>query len=147
MAVLQTPGLTPRQRLMRYVEAHFDYIASAPYYPRLVQREFMRSAGRMLSPVASRVLERYGKPIYQRLSSVIREGIAQGEFRKVDPEQTVTSLLGIIVFYFISIPAQQIMNAGDPASPERIAARRAAVLDFVSAALFAVGRGEKEIIH
>lgn len=143
MGVLETAGLPPRKKLLKYVESHFDYIASAPFYPRLVHREFMRSTGRTLSPVASRILERYGKPIYLKLSSVIREGIASGDFRKVDPEQTVTSLLGIIVFYFISLPAQQVMNSGDPSSPERIAARRAAVLDFVSAALFAPARGEK----
>ncbi|HEY6305197.1 MAG TPA: TetR/AcrR family transcriptional regulator [Candidatus Angelobacter sp.] len=143
MAVLERADLTPRQRLLNYVEAHFDYIASAPFYPRLVQREFMRSTGRTLSPVAGRILEHYGKPIYLRLGNVIREGMASGDFRKVDPAQTVTSLLGIIVFYFISLPAQQVMNSGDPSSPERIATRRAAVLDFISAALFAPARAEK----
>jgi TetR/AcrR family transcriptional regulator len=143
MAVLERTDLPPRQRLLNYVEAHFDYIASAPFYPRLVQREFMRSTGRTLSPVASRILEHYGKPIYVRLGNVIREGMASGDFRKVDPAQTVTSLLGIIVFYFISLPAQQVMNSGDPSSPERIATRRAAVLDFISAALFAPARAEK----
>src|SRR5215471_19267779 len=143
LEVLQQRELPPRQRLLRYVEAHFDYIASAPYYPRLVQREFMRSAGRALSPIASRILERYAKPNYLRLVSLIREGIERGEFRKVDPAQTLTSVLGAILFYFISLPAQQVMNPGDPVSPERIAARRAAVLDFVSAALFVPARAGK----
>jgi TetR/AcrR family transcriptional regulator len=142
MAVLETPGLPPREKLIKYVEAHFDYIASAPFYPRLLQSEFMRSGGRTLSPVASRILERYGKPLYLKLAGVIREGVAGGDFRNVDPAQTVTSLLGIIVFYFISLPAQQVMNSGDPSSPERIAVRRTAVLDFVSSALFAA-RAEK----
>ncbi|HLW55688.1 MAG TPA: TetR/AcrR family transcriptional regulator [Candidatus Angelobacter sp.] len=136
-AALGAVHLPPRQRLLGYMEAHLDYIAGAPLYPRLVQREFMRTVGRTLSPVASRILERYGRPIYQNLSALIREGIAAGEFRKVDPEQTVTSVLGIIIFYFISLPAQQAMLPGDPSSPERIAARQAAVIDFVSAALFA----------
>jgi TetR/AcrR family transcriptional regulator len=142
-AVLDQAELPPRERLLNYVQAHFDYIASAPLYPRLVQREFMRTAGRTLSPVASRILERYAKPNYLRLVSLIREGIERGEFRKVDPAQTLTSVLGAILFYFISLPAQQVMNPGDPVSPERIAARRAAVLDFVSAALFVPARPEK----
>ena len=144
LAALDSPELRPRDKLLKYVGAHFDYIASVPWYPRLVQREFMRGSGRTLSPVASRVLERYAKPIYLKLSNLVREGIACGDFRRVDPEQTVTSLLGLIIFYFISLPAQQAMNAGDPSSPERIAARRAAVLDFVSAALFASPRAEKD---
>jgi hypothetical protein len=58
----------------------------------------------------------------------------------VDPIQTMTSILGTIVFYFISLPAQQAMYPGDPTSPERIAARRAAILDFISAAVFASAR-------
>jgi len=136
LEVLQQRELPPRQRLLRYVEAHFDYIASAPYYPRLVQREFMRSAGRALSPIASRILERYAKPIYITLAELIREGIEAGDFRKLNPQQTLTSILGTIIFYFISLPAQEAMNLGDPISPARIAERRAAVLDFVSAAVF-----------
>ena len=135
-AVLERAELPPRERLLLYVRTHFDYIASAPVYPRLVQREFMRSTGRALSPAASKIMERHGKPLYSRLEKLINEGIASGDFRRVDPMQTVTSILGTIVFYFISMPAQQFMLAGDPASPERIAARRAAVLDFICAAVF-----------
>lgn len=136
--VLDDPELPPKQKLLRYVAAHFDYIAGSPVYPRLVQREFMRSADKTLSPVASRILERYGKPIYTKLAGLIREGVQNGEFRDVDPLQTLTSILGTIVFYFISLPAQQVVAAasGDPVSPERISARRAAVQDFVAAAIF-----------
>jgi TetR/AcrR family transcriptional regulator len=136
MAVLDNRALLPREKLLKYVEAHFDYIASAPVYPRLVQREFMRTAGRTLSPVASRVLERYAKPIYTKITALLQNGIESGDFRPVDPTQTMTSILGAIVFYFISLPAQQAMFPGDPTSPERIALRRAAILDFVSAAVF-----------
>jgi TetR/AcrR family transcriptional regulator len=136
MAVLSREELPPRERLLLYAQTHFDYIASAPVYPRLVQREFMRSAGRSLSPAASKIMELHGKPLYSRLEKLIDEGIAAGDFRRVDPMQTVTSIIGIIVFYFISIPAQQFMHAGDPSSPERIAQRRAAVVDFICAAIF-----------
>jgi TetR/AcrR family transcriptional regulator len=136
MTVLSNSRLGPRECLLKYVEAHFDYIASKPVYPRLVQREFMRSTGRALSPAANRIFEKYGKSIYSKLRDLIRSGIESGEFRKVDPSHTVTSILGTIIFYFISLPAQQVMTPGDPGSPERIAQRRAAVLEFVSAALF-----------
>jgi TetR/AcrR family transcriptional regulator len=135
-AVLERTDLPPRERLLLYVRTHFDYIASAPVYPRLVQREFMRSSGRALTPAASRIMERFGKPLYNRVEKLIQEGISTGDFRRVDPIQTVTSIIGTIVFYFISMPAQQFMHAGDPGSPERIALRRAAVLDFICAAIF-----------
>src|SRR6185312_1101567 len=137
MTVLDNPRLPAKEKLMKYVASHFDYIASSPVYPRLVQREFMRTSGKGLSPVASRILERFGKPIYTKLTGLIQQGVASGEFRKVDPQQTLTSILGTIIFYFISLPAQQVMTPGDPTSAERIAARRAAVQEFVAAAVFA----------
>ena len=135
-SVLDRADLPPRERLLLYARTHFDYIASAPVYPRLVQREFMRSAGRALSPAANRIMERHGKPLYNSLEKLIEDGIDAGDFRRVNPAQTVTSIIGTIVYYFITMPAQQFMHAGDPASPERIALRRAAVLDFICAAIF-----------
>jgi TetR/AcrR family transcriptional regulator len=142
-SVLDRADLPPRERLLLYVRTHFDYIASAPVYPRLVQREFMRSSGRALTPAASRIMEHFGKPLYNRVEKLIQEGISTGDFRRVDPVQTVTSIIGTIVFYFISMPAQQFMHAADPGSPERIALRRAAVLDFICAAIFTPGAAQK----
>jgi hypothetical protein len=45
-------------------------------------------------------------------------------------------MIAIIVFYFSSAPVMRRIVRFDPLSPERIAQRRAAVLDFISAALF-----------
>ena len=134
-AVLDREDLGPREKMLSYVETHFDYIASSPVYPRLVQREFMRTGKNSLSLV-SRIMDRHGRPVYTKLLKLIQVGSESGDFRPVDPPQALTSILGVIVFYFISLPAQQLMSSGDPFSPERIATRRAAVLDFISAALF-----------
>jgi TetR/AcrR family transcriptional regulator len=134
-AVLERTDLPARERLVLYAQTHFDYIASAPVYPRLVQREFMRSTGRTLSPAGKNIMEKHVRPFYDRLEKLILEGNRAGDFRPLDPMQTVTSIIGIIVFYFISMPAHQFMRPGDPASPERIAARRAAMLDFICAAV------------
>lgn len=134
-AVLDREDLGPREKMLSYVETHFDYIASSPVYPRLVQRELMRT-GRYSLSLVSRIMEKHGRPVYTKLLKLIETGSESGEFRRVDPPDTLTSILGVIVFYFISLPAQQLMSSGDPFSPERIAVRRAAVLDFISAALF-----------
>jgi hypothetical protein len=66
----------------------------------------------------------------------LRKGIAEGEFRKVDPAHFVPSMIAMIVFYFSSAPVMRRIVHFDPLSPRRIAQRRAAVLDFISAALF-----------
>jgi hypothetical protein len=45
-------------------------------------------------------------------------------------------MVAMIVFYFSSAPVMQRIVRFDPLAPKRIAERRAAVLDFISAALF-----------
>ncbi len=133
---LDRVDLPPRERLLLYAQMHFDYIASSPAYYRVVQREFMRSTSRTLSPLASRIFEKHGRSFYSKLMKLIEEGVESGDFRKLDPRQALPSILGTIVFYFMSSPALRLMQPGDPFSPKRLAERRAAVLDFLSAGLF-----------
>jgi TetR/AcrR family transcriptional regulator len=127
--------LPPRQKFLQYVGAHFDYVASNPLLPPIVHREWMR-AGRSGSPHLRRLIEKYLRPIFLKLSQLLQEGIERGDFRPVDPMQFLPSTVGLIVFYFLSTPVLAIVTQADPLAPERIAVRRAAVLDFVSAALF-----------
>jgi hypothetical protein len=48
----------------------------------------------------------------------------------------VPSIIALVVFYFTSAPVMKTVTGSDPLSPERMAERRAAVLDIISAALF-----------
>jgi hypothetical protein len=45
-------------------------------------------------------------------------------------------MVALVIFYFASAPVMKAVSGVDPLSSERLAERRAAVLDFVSAALF-----------
>ncbi len=125
----------PRERLLAYARAHFDYVASSPNYPRIVQWEMMR-ASRVGATQISGIVTRYFKPIFLALSSLIEEGKRSGDFRPVDPRQFVPSMIGVIVSFFVMRPSIQLIAAIDPRSPEVISQRRAAVLDFISHALF-----------
>jgi TetR/AcrR family transcriptional regulator len=128
-------GLPPRQKIIAYVEAYFDFLVGHAMYPRLMQREMMR-AREGQSQHIDKIIKSYIQPIFARVSEVIRKGIAEGEFRRVDPAQFVPSIVAMIVFYFSSAPVMQKIIGFNPLTPERIAERRAAVLDFISAALF-----------
>ena len=127
--------LPPREKVLAYAAAHFDYIAASPLYPRVVQREMMR-AGRAGSPHIRRIVERYLRPILGRLAELLRVGMESGEFRRVDPMHFVFSIVAMNVFYFSSAPVLALIGHGDPLAPEAVAARKAAVLDIVAAALF-----------
>ncbi len=125
----------PRQKLLDYLGAYFDYIAANPRFPRVVQGEWIRTGSQRTSQM-QRIGREYFRPIYQRLVEVLREGIAAGEFRPINPMDFIPSMVAIIVFYFAAAPLIKTLMKVDPLSPERIAERRAFVLDFVSAALF-----------
>ncbi len=127
--------LPPREKLLAYAGAHFDYIASHPLYPRIAQGEMMRAA-RGGAPQLERIVKQYFRPLFSKLAALIREGQAAGEFRSVDPLHFIPSMIAIIVFYFTNAPVMRMMTGADPFSVEFVSARRAAVLDFIAGALF-----------
>jgi hypothetical protein len=83
-----------------------------------------------------RLVKTYFQPIYKRVGELLQKGNVEGEFRKVDPAHFIPSMVAMIVFYFSSAPVMQRIVRFNPLAPERIAERRAAVLDFIAAALF-----------
>src|ERR1700746_1067310 len=125
----------PRDKILAYVGAYFDFIASNQLYPRLMQREMMR-AREGQSQHIDKVIKNYIQPIFARVSAVMQEGIERGEFREVNPVHFVPSMVAMIVFYFSSAPVMQKIVGFNPLTPERIAERRASVLDFIFALLF-----------
>jgi len=127
--------LPPREKIIAYAGAYFDFIASNQLYPRLMQREMMR-AHQGESPHIDKIFKTYIQPIFARVGELIRKGIAEGEFRPVNPAHFIPSMVAIIVFYFSSAPMMQKIVGFNPLSRERIAERRSAVLDFIAAALF-----------
>ena len=126
-------NLPPRDKVLTYVGTYFDFIASHKFIRDLAQMETMRSGHG--SPHLKRIAKRYFQPLFLRLSATVRDGIAAGEFRPINPMQFVTSMVALVVFYFISAPVMKTVSGFHPLSPEKIAERRAAVLDFISAAL------------
>jgi TetR/AcrR family transcriptional regulator len=126
--------LPPREKVLTYVGAYFDFVAGHKFYRDLAQVEMMRTGHG--SPHLKRIAQRYFQPLYMGLGQVIRQGIAAGEFRPINPLQFVPSMVALVVFYFISAPVMKHVTGLDPLSPQRMAERRAAVLDFISAALF-----------
>src|SRR5579863_2337005 len=127
--------LPPREKILAYVAAYFDFVAANQVYPKLMQREMMRARDGQ-SPHLDKLIKNYFQPIFMRVGELLNKGIADGEFRKVSPAHFVPSMVAMIVFYFSSAPMMQKIVGFNPLTPERIAERKAAVLDFISAALF-----------
>jgi TetR/AcrR family transcriptional regulator len=129
-AALERPA-PQGERLLGYINAYFDFVAAHPNYPRLVERELMSRGPRL-----GGIVEEFFRPLYARLTATIRNGIARGEFRRVDPRNTVVTLIAMTVFYFAAAPVLAELLRCDPLGPRRVAARRRAVLDLLEHGLF-----------
>jgi TetR/AcrR family transcriptional regulator len=135
--------LPPGEKILAYAGTHLDYIASHIQYPPIVQAEMM-TVRRTPSRHVEHIVKQYFRPLMGRLAKVIQQGIVSGEFRPVDPMQFVPTMISAIVFYFLNAPVMRLVTGADPLSKERVAARRAAVLDFIAAALFRRPTSEPE---
>lgn len=123
-------------KMLAYARTHFDYVAAHPHYRRLVQHEMML-AGAGASKHFPRLVESFFRPLLGRVVATIEEGIAKGEFRRVQPQHFVNSMIAVVVFYFTAAPVVKAMSGRDPLSKEALAVRREAMLDFIGGALFA----------
>jgi TetR/AcrR family transcriptional regulator len=127
------PEATSRERLLEWVNGYFDFLATHPNYPRLVQRESMNA-----TPQFQWIVREYFQPFHRYLTRLIGEGIADGEFRKVDAHQTVFTLLGMTAFYFAAAPAISKLVKRNLLSPQALEERKSALLDFLEHGLMRV---------
>jgi TetR/AcrR family transcriptional regulator len=129
-----------QERLLTYVNSYFDFIAECPLAPKLVQQEQLRQ-GSEGSECLRRMAEPYIRPVQRKLARLLKEGISSGEFRDLDVEHCIHSISALVVFYFTNNLAVESLEGVDLCPQRRIKARRKAVLDFVSKAVFTAERG------
>jgi TetR/AcrR family transcriptional regulator len=132
--VLASPekNLSPREKFFAYVNAYFDFLATHPNYPRLVQREAMESGRKF----GSMVLE-YFRPLHRQLARTIEEAIAAGEFRDVDPNQMSLITFGMTTSYFAAAPIMSQVTGHNLLAPQAVAERKRALMDFLHHGLLA----------
>jgi TetR/AcrR family transcriptional regulator len=139
-AVFSLPkkGLSPGERFFAGVSGYFDFLATHPNYPRLVQRQAMEP-GRDFEWMVTE----FFRPLYREFARMVEEGIAKGEFRSVDPDQTAWITLQMTTSYFAAAAILSRVVGGDLLAPEAVAARKRALLDFLRHALARSGAGAR----
>jgi TetR/AcrR family transcriptional regulator len=130
--VLAPPAkkLSAKQKLFRYVSGYFDFLATHPNYPRLVQREAMESR-----PNFDWMAREYFRPLIQGLSRVVEEGVTNRQFRDIDPEQTALITIGMTTSYFATATILSQVVGRNLLTDSAVAARKRAVLDFLDHAV------------
>jgi TetR/AcrR family transcriptional regulator len=120
-----------RERLITIVSAYFDFLATHPNYPRLVQREALQPGGRYFDGM----LREFFQPLQNLIASTIEEGTSASELREVDARQAAYIIMGMTTSYFAAAQIMSRFSGQDMLSPRRLAERKRALLDFVDHAL------------
>jgi TetR/AcrR family transcriptional regulator len=126
--------ISPRERLSAVIDHYFSFVRQHPNYPRLVQREMM-NRGRNVEWIVSE----YYRPLHDRLLRTIEEGVSAGEFRAVDAQNAVFTVISLMVFYFAAAPVLSRLEGHDAMRPQEVARRRRAVQDFLEHGLLRRG--------
>jgi TetR/AcrR family transcriptional regulator len=121
-----------REALHRFVEGYLAFAQTHRHFFRLMQREFLEA-----SSERRWIVQAYLRPLFRRLTDLLRQGIRSGEFRKVDVEQAAFSILGATGGYFAAATAWGQCVRRNLLTPAAIRARRIALLDFLDHALVA----------
>ena len=134
MAILERDA-SPGERLLRAALDHFDRILTQREFQSMMQQEMMRlhkGEEGLLPLLVKQVFE----PLQNLFINTVQEGITSGELIEVDGLQMILAALGGNVFYFLSAPVWRLSMKFEPFDREVLAARRAALLDFLGKAVF-----------
>lgn len=117
----------PHRRLLEFIISYFDFLASHPNYPRLVQREAMADTKDF-----QWIVQNHLRPSHVRLVRTLEEGIQAGEFRNVDTHQTAFTIMGMTTSYFAAAPILSQVAGHDLMASKALLARKRSLLDFLN---------------
>ena len=81
--------------------------------------------------IGQKISQKYFNPLFDFTTEFLVEGRKEALFREVNTRQFLVSLLGIIVFYFLSDRFLQAVGIGDPYGSKEIEARKMEVWNIV----------------
>ncbi len=128
------------ERLDKFLDGYFEFIAGHPNWPRLVQREAMASSAEF-----EWMLREFLKPYMQALGEILESGIKAGKFRPLDTRHAVFSLIGMINFYFIAAHRHPATLGADPLSTKSLRERKSALHDLLMHGLLKTANGKSHV--
>lgn len=128
--LLSSPA-PPHEVVIEYLERFFEAISSSPQLGCLIHRAVSTD-----SRLAERLAQKYFIPRLQKLVALIRRGVKEGDFRRVDAFETALSINALVLFSAVGAHAVKEIDGIDLLGKEHLRRRKAAVLDFVRYGLF-----------
>jgi TetR/AcrR family transcriptional regulator len=130
---LNLAGLPPDRAIKKLIESSFDHLALHPDFIVLLNDENRNGARHVR---ASRKLEDMHSPLVSMVSTILKQGVRDGTFRKgINPVHLYISIAGLSYFFFSNTPTLSAIFGTDLTSAAAKRARRRHVVDLVMQAL------------
>lgn len=121
----------PSEMIAHMVRTHFQFISSHPNLPRILVRE-LNSNNPIAEQVLTELFEQFGTDRLTRMLALIKEKIAAGKLRSVDPKQTLWNIVALNIFYFVFKPFLRAAWPEDIANePQLLQEREQAIIDLL----------------
>lgn len=130
----------PIEKIRAVVEAHFDALSRDPRHAKIFIEALADDPDDARR--AFEVIRRESAVFLpERLLAIFNEGVARGAFRRIDPAQTVISIIGLNLVYFVAAPiAQTILELSEADVRAFQAARKKSIIDLLLNGLVEKGR-------
>jgi TetR/AcrR family transcriptional regulator len=126
-------------KIARVVEIELDYLLRTPYLPGYIISELQNHPERvrqLLSAVTGMTPELVGPQVVTRLRGQLEEGVKDGRFRPIAPDQLIVNLFSLCIFPFAARPMLMALLGMDQQGFERfIVQRRGQLAEFILRAL------------
>lgn len=112
-----TMGATEEETIRVFVRSLITFLSSKKFIPRIMAWDIAQG-GRFMPMVA----KKYQSQNYRKLQAIIGDGVKEGRFNPVDPDLAPFSLLGMIIFFFLSPAIRDVggIDRDDPGFAERL---------------------------
>ncbi|WP_088307177.1 TetR family transcriptional regulator [Novosphingobium sp. B 225] len=130
---LMAKDMDPEARLRRHIGAMVDCYYNTPYLNRLLMRLVRESD----EAESKRIADTYLLPLHRAYDKLIKDGVKQGVFRKIDPQLFYFSATGAADRFFSARLVLKHCFDTDTLTEELRDAYRAHCIDFIMAGILA----------
>ena len=118
-------------KIGKFVDIYIDFIAENIEITRIILRD-MADGGQVFQKVMKKLTQQENFFIPLKLKYIIDKAKKNGEIRDVDTVQTIISIIGMSIIYFIGKPVMDVIWNLKPEEQESfIKARKEGIIDFI----------------